>query len=580
MSREMQMTRRGFMTGAAGMAALGVAGLAGCAPTAKSDSEAPAGETMASTGEGANPSWLGAEPEVDESALVETVDCDVLVVGAGTSGMFAVAAAAENGANTVLIEQFAEGASSGLRDDIGMVGTQIQKDSGSELDVELLMRCFQHASGFFQNPRVANVWARESGETYDWFADLVTKAGYKPGIRQAKPSAEQQYTPYGIPSFDVCHYVLWSDNPSSWDNIGPENNHGCQVVLDYAAEQGADIRWETKLVKLIREGERVTGAFAENKDGVIRINAAKGVILCTGGYSMNPEMMEARQPDIVRVAPKISSSMPGATGDGIKAGLWVGAKLDPCVGCSCAPEKVLPLGVPYEDAATVELGMTNTGPLPYLRVNTEGRRFSNEDDFFDSESHILNYMRDPYCISIFDGNWAKYAEQFNVYHAYRFTPYDNGALQLMGTAEFTQEMIDGNVEACITAKADTLEELAEMLELPVDTFLEEVKRYNELCAAGQDTDFFKPAFRLTPIDTPPFYGERLLNDVYHTMDGLVIDEDMRVLDEDWKPIEGLYAAGDCSGSFCGATYLGTAAGMAAGRSVTFGRHAGRHAAQS
>lgn len=569
------MSRRSFLAGSSLAAATGIAALAGCSPQSAEES---AGADAAEASE--YPSWLGPEPEVDESAVVETIDCEVLVVGGGTAGMFAVTSAAENGAKTVMIEQFTQEASSGIRDDVGAVGTKVQEECGSTLDVELLMRCFQHTSAFFQNQRVANVWLRESGETFNFYADLCEKAGYRPSIRQAKPADEQQYTPYGIPSFDVCHFVYWSDSPESWDNIGPENNKGAKVLADYALEQGADLRFETKLIKLIKEGERVSGVWAESKDGLVRINASKGVILCTGGYSMNSDMMAALQPEIVRVAPKITSSMPGATGDGIKAGLWVGAAMDPARGCSCAPEKVLPPGVDPVDAPSAELGMTNTGPLPFLRVNSEGKRFANEDDFFDSVSHALVYQRDPYCISVFDSNWAKYAEQFSVYHAYRFTPYDNGALQLMGTAEFTQEMIDDNVNNGITVKADTLEDLADQLGIPKDTFLEEVAHYNELCAKGEDTDFFKPAFRLTPVDTPPFYAERLVNDVYHTIDGLIIDEDMRVLDENRNPIEGLYAAGDCSASFIGTTYLGTAAGIASGRSITFGRHAGRVAALS
>ncbi|MEC4176142.1 FAD-binding protein [Adlercreutzia sp. R21] len=77
-----------------------------------------------------------------------------------------------------------------------------------------------------------------------------------------------------------------------------------------------------------------------------------------------------------------------------------------------------------------------------------------------------------------------------------------------------------------------------------------------------------------------FSRRSTVNDVCHTMDGLIIDEDMRVLDEANEPIPGLFAAGDVSSCFLGATYLGVAAGIASGRSITFGRHAGRVAAQS
>ncbi|MEC4271865.1 FAD-binding protein [Adlercreutzia sp. R25] len=583
MSNKTELTRRSFLTGAGVIAAsVGAASLAGCAPQAQESLSETGGNADGATAAVADgtPTWLGAEPEVDESALVETVDCDVLVVGAGTAGCFAVCSAAEEGAKTVLIEKYAEGASSGIRDDIGAVGTKIQAEVNSTLDVELLARCFQHTSGFRQNQRVANVWFNESGETYDWYADRVEEAGFKANIRQAKPSDDDQYTPYGIPSFDTCHYVQWKEGVTPLENVGPSNNRGCETLINYARGLGADCRFETTMTKLIKEGDRVVGAYAEATDGPIRINAAKGVILCTGGYSMNPDMMSALQPEIVRVAPAIKESMPGATGDGIKAGLWAGGVLDLAHACSCAPEQIIPEGVAYEDIDPMALGFSMCGMLPFLRVNTEGKRFCNEDDLFDSTSHELAYQKDPYFITLYDSNWADYAQKFNVYHAYRFTPYDNGALQLFGDTEFVQASIDEMVESGTVIKADTLDELAERLDIPADTFKAEVARYNELVAAGKDTDFYKPAFRLTPFDTPPFYAERNLQDVYHTMDGLIIDEDMRVLDEVNEPIEGLYAAGDVSSCFLGATYLGVAAGIASGRSITFGRHAGRVAAQS
>lgn len=129
-------------------------------------------------------------------------------------------------------------------------------------------------------------------------------------------------------------------------------------------------------------------------------------------------------------------------------------------------------------------------------------------------------------------------------------------------------------------KADTIEELAEKIGVPKDNLIKTIDHYNELCDKGVDEDFGKPAYRLSKVETAPFFAARFAQQGSHTMDGLIIDADMRVLDKDMKPIPGLYAAGDNSGAYLGVTYLGVAAGNAAGRSVTFGRHAGRVAALS
>lgn len=573
------MSRRGFIAGGSVLAAAGLTALGGCAPAPQADSEALSATGTASSDA---PAWLGAAPEIAEDEIVETADCDVLVVGCGgTSGTFAMCSAAENGAKVIAVEQYAEGNGSGIRDDIGCVRTKLIEREGAEIDEELLVRCLQHTSGFFQDPRVVTTWLEESGETFDWYAEKCEAAGFLPGLRKAAPPKDEQYTPFGIPSFSTCHHVTWNLDGGSLDNVGPTNNRGAEVLTQVARDLGVDVRFDTKMVKLLGDASRVTGAICQTEDGYVQINAAKGVILCTGGYSMNPDMMEALQEDTVLVAPKITTSMPGATGDGIKAGLWIGAKMDPCAASSCAGEEIFPAGVALEDAPATEMGFSFFGPMPFLRVNSEGERFCNEDDLFDSVSHELIYQKEPYYITVFDGNWQQYYQDFNIYHAYRCVPYDNGELPLFGTAEETAMSLEQSVADGFTVKADTLEELADILQIPVDTFVAQVERYNKMCEGGKDTDFFKPAFRLNPVNTPPYYAERILQDVYHTMDGLVINKDCQVIaDGTNEPIPGLYAAGDCSGCFLGATYLGTAAGIAAGRSITFGRHAGRMAAQA
>ncbi len=118
-------------------------------------------------------------------------------------------------------------------------------------------------------------------------------------------------------------------------------------------------------------------------------------------------------------------------------------------------------------------------------------------------------------------------------------------------------------------------ELAEKLNIPADAFVETVKRYNELCAKGVDEDYGKEAHRLTPVDTAPFYGIR--TGAWHltTLNGCRINTDMQVLNAEGKPIEGLYATGDCTGGFFSTTYPNLFTGLACGRTMTFGRRAAK-----
>ena len=157
-------------------------------------------------------------------------------------------------------------------------------------------------------------------------------------------------------------------------------------------------------------------------------------------------------------------------------------------------------------------------------------------------------------------------------------PFENGAPVSAITLEMAQGMNQGLLESGMMQQADTIEALADKLHIPSDAFAATVKRYNEMVAAGDDRDFGKEAFRLSPVDTPPFYGIRQTGYMLCTMDGIPIDTDMRALDPDGKPIEGLFVGGNDSGSFFSHSYPDLVPGLAAGRSATFGRRAGRIAA--
>ncbi len=136
-------------------------------------------------------------------------------------------------------------------------------------------------------------------------------------------------------------------------------------------------------------------------------------------------------------------------------------------------------------------------------------------------------------------------------------------------------MADGFIQT-----ADTIEELAEKLNIPVEAFKATVERYNELSAIGEDEDFGKENYRLSTLDTPPFFGTRQCGGYFIcTMDGIQIDDTMHAIDKDYMAIPGLYVVGDCSGNYCSGSYPNLMSGAAAGRSATFGRLAGKWAAE-
>ena len=139
-------------------------------------------------------------------------------------------------------------------------------------------------------------------------------------------------------------------------------------------------------------------------------------------------------------------------------------------------------------------------------------------------------------------------------------------------------MIGAATEAGIIQSADTIEELAKKMGIDAAQLKKTVDRYNELCEKGVDEDFGKPAKDLQPLSTPPYSAAFFGGHVLCTLDGLRIDENMRVLDANKQPIESLYAVGNCSGSMYAGTYPELFIGNANGRTITEARHAVMHIA--
>ena len=505
--------------------------------------------------------WLGQEPEIADSDIAEIVETEVLVVGAGHAGSFAAATAAELGAKTLLIEKFGHDMASGIRDTLAAVNSKQQIEANDNPDMWDVGRYIRNWSQGYADPKLVRAFLENSGETMDWYTEVLKQGGM-----DFRFEVDDHTKPNNYVSYDVGHSVQYGEE--YYDQLTMDK------VLDYATAKGLEVRYETTMVKLVKTGERVTGIIAKRADGAyVRINASKGVILCTGGYSANLQMMEALQPWSLEQC-CINYSTSGAKGDGIKACLWAGAAMDDT---HCA--MIFERGAIKPDQA----GKTDDGQLfwmgsqPFLKVNLNGERFMNEYMPYDYVLHTASTQPHHTYATVWDSNYPAYCEKFDTHGCSRLFLHENGAYPV-----FPMEMVMGMNEELIAGgyivKADTIEELAEKLGLPVDTFKATVARYNELYAKGVDEDFGKEAYRLSAMDTAPFYGVRQAGGyLICSMDGIRINENMNAIREDGTAIEGLYVCGDASGSFFHGSYPNLLAGCAAGRSATFARMAARNA---
>ena len=515
--------------------------------------------------------WLGKEPDIDETAITETVDTDILIVGAGNGGMFAAAYAAANGLNFRVIEQNAN--VQDTRHWYGAVDSAAAKEAGEPATdkAKLLSEISRYASGKCDQ-RVVKTWINESAAMHDFMRSILEdKYGwvcdFTSGSEAAWPAENAEHnTDYLYPVQE--HNYMASERES-----GLARN---ELLLQYIQELGYDVDFKTSLAKLEKAADgRITGIIAQSTedDHFIRYNANKGVLLACGGFPGNPYMMEQLDPLGTSVTTACSYS-PADKGYGIRAAVWAGANLDKEAAPMLFDRGIVAPGVDagYVDSDSAfggkafpgKIRQYNPGTQPFLKVNRNGERFANESCPYNDIVYAAAHQPGRVYAQICDANILEDAKRFHTIGC--------SAQTRNGGEKYIQGKMDEAIEAGALFKCDTLDELADKMGFTgaaKDTFLATVERYNELYDKQNDEDFGKPAYRLSAIRTAPFYGCWLGASLLTTEQGIAINEKGQALDNNNQPMEGLYITGDMSGSFFANNYPCLMAGVAMGRTLTF-----------
>ena len=515
--------------------------------------------------------WLGKEPDIDEAAITETVDTDILIVGAGNGGIFAAAYAAANGLNFRIIEQ--NGNVQDTRHWYGAIDSAAAKEAGEKPAdrAKLLSEISRYASGKCDQ-RVVKTWINESAAMHDFMRSILEdKYGwtcdFTSGAEAAWPAENAEHnTDYLFPVQE--HNYMASESASG----KPRN----ELLLDYIRELGYDVDFKTSLAKLEKDSTgRITGIIAQSTedDHFIRYNANKGVLLACGGFPGNPYMMEQLDPLGTSVTTACSYS-PADKGYGIRAAVWAGANFDKEAAPMLFDRGIVAPGVDggYVASDSAFGGKAFPGPIrqynpgtqPFLKVNRNGERFANESSPYNDIVYAAAHQPGRVYAQICDANILEDAKRFHTIGC--------SAQTRNAGAEYIQKQMDNAEKEGVFFKADTIEELADKLGFTgeaKDTFLATVDRYNELYDKQNDEDFGKPAYRLSAIRTAPFYGCWLGASLLTTEQGIAINDKGQALDNDNKPMPGLYVTGDMSGSFFANNYPCLMAGVAMGRTLTY-----------
>ena len=452
----------------------------------------------------------------------ETLDTDVVVIGGGTAGLSAAITAKENGANVILVEKLDRVGGSTVESGGIIYATGSPINAEVDNDVDALVEYWQMRAEGNADENMLRIAAEGSAETIEkmmeWgvlFSDKVGASG---------TSAAQR--------------ALYATN----ENAAGASTDGVDFIvpmLERAKELGVEVLTSTQATELLTNDGIVSGIKATSDDINYTINA-KSVIIATGGYDLNKEMMEEYSPEL---AGSWAVSSPGNTGDGIKMAESVGAATEYTGGV---------IGFKIIDNSTHYIEQSNMlGWTGQLGVTNQGTRFGNE-----SADYPI------FCTSLINAQ-KNGAEKF-------YLIVDSSVDAYAGLAESA-------LSKNLAVKADTLDELAKNAGIDEEMFKETVDKYNTQAINGETDEFGKSGF--APVAKAPFYAVEIKPATLGTIGGLLLSEEAEVLDKDGNAIPNLYAAGEVANSqFFYKEY--PASGSSISISTTFGRIAGESAANN
>ncbi|NTU88379.1 MAG: FAD-binding protein [Actinobacteria bacterium] len=561
------MDRRSFLTGAAATGALAAVGsLIGCGSPKSSSTEAAAAETATATA-----TW-DAKPASVADQVASTEDHEVIIVGGGNSGIVCALEIAQLGGEVVVLER--SGGSTMWAGDIDALDSQIQKDLGITLDKEFIIHDLVRYGSGKVDENLIRLWAYNSGAFVDWYQKNLQAKGADVMVDTVTKKFHPENSFYSPAS---CHTAFVPPLKPSANSMGSEV--AMPAMLELLGEAGGVVKNFMTVVELIQdETGKVTGVIAQAEDkSYIQYNASKAVVLATGGFLGNKDMMD----QLGVVSHKFCSNHiggDGRVGDGIKLATWAGAERDSSFAGSML---IFDRGALLEGEDLGTQGGTSPsfwwpGSQPFLRVNSLGQRFCNEDGPYDFVFNLATMQPGHYWWQVFDSSCWDDIVSFGTTICSRLVAEEGAKNCLLlgkfypctSAEEFDSVYLQPNIEQGIVRKAETLDELADIMGVPKETFLATVDRYNTVSSSGVDTDHGKAPWRLSNLDTPPYYAAKLAGWALATLGGVHVNHDFNAISPEGHAIEGLYMAGLDVGGFFNGNYPEYYGGLCMGRAVT------------
>jgi succinate dehydrogenase/fumarate reductase flavoprotein subunit len=462
------------------------------------------------------------------------------------SGLACAARLAQLGIEATVLDKYKGLVAHGAH--VASVGSEVQRANGVYIDKAQFARDWMHICGSRVDESLLWLYINKSEEAFHWLLEmgkdnvtpLLFGGNYKgPDFTEYAGTHFLAKTPTSIYRYQGAFLV-------------------CEILEGVARDGGAHIVRNTCALQLEKSQGRVVAAIARAEDGSLcRYQGRRAVVLATGDIGSDPEMLAHFSP--LGTLPKRNGYYPAGlnTGDGHRMGRWAGGAFETA---------------PW--ALSLHLIAYALYSFFFLHVNRQGRRFMNEDTWVQAKAvRILMQANNEWAWSIFDANYYEDVAARAEVTGGQFT---DPMICVYGEAWDSEHndvraSIEKYVRSGLCCKADTLEELAEQMEVPIEEFLVSVARYNELVASGQDVDYGKRSELLTSIAKPPFYALKVGPALLNVFGGLLTDTKLRVLNEEREPIPGLLAVGNVAGGLYGVDYPLLLNGNSNGRNLTWGK---------
>ncbi len=449
-----------------------------------------------------------AEEVAKEDKVIET---KLVIVGAGGAGMTAAIMAKQAGVDFVILEKmpYVGGNTTKATGGMNAAGTHYQAEQGIEDSPELFALDTMAGGHNLNDPRLVWTLATASADAIDWLDSIgapLPKISFSGGASTNRIHA-----------------------PADGSAVGNFLVDQFSARLD---EMGVKVMLNTAATELIMEDGKVAGVKAEGPDAYYTIKA-DAVILATGGFGANLDMIAEYRPDLQGT---VTTNAPGATGDGIVMAQAVGAAL--------VDIEQIQLHPTVEQTTSMLITESVRGDGAIL-VNQSGERFTNELLTRDAVSAAELAQEGCYAYIIFDQNLRDHLKAIEKY-------VTNG----------------------LTVQADTIEELAEKLNIDPAVLAKTLADWNAAVAAQDDAQFGRTTGMNSDLSTPPYYAIQIAPGIHHTMGGVKINTSAQVIDTEGNVIPGLFAAGEVTGGVHGGNRLG---GNAVADIVIFGRIAAESA---